>query len=270
MIVTLMTSNIWADVFGNPVKDRDSALVALLRRYAPDVLMLQEVHPNWHKSEVLKAGFRECGYKVSEPDLGGNTLNYTPLAYKASRFCEERSVFKLYDGLNDYTSKSVSGSLLREILPEGGQGKRFAAMSTHFYFAQNDEGNSARISNAKELTACFDALCPDGIPGFCGGDFNCDISSEPFALLNSNGIVCTSTITETRTNFIRTHHKNPEYDAEKHQYIPAKPSKKDNNLSIDHIVVRGSGVRILNYTVITDEEALILSDHCPVLIRAEF
>ena len=46
MIVTLMSSNIWADVFGNPVKDRDSALVALLRRYAPDVLMLQEVHPN--------------------------------------------------------------------------------------------------------------------------------------------------------------------------------------------------------------------------------
>ena len=143
-------------------------------------------------------------------------------------------------------------------------------MSTHFYFAQNDEGNAARISNAKELTACFDALCIDGIPGFCGGDFNCDISSEPFALLNAGGIVCASTIAAERTNFIRTHHKNPEYDAEKRQYIPAKPSKKDNNLSIDHIVVRGSGVRVLNYTVITDEEALILSDHCPVLIRAEF
>ena len=51
--ITLMTSNIWADVFGNPVKGRDDALVTLLERYKPDVVMLQEVHPNWHSSAVL-------------------------------------------------------------------------------------------------------------------------------------------------------------------------------------------------------------------------
>ena len=265
MEIVLMTSNIWADVFGNPVEGRDQALVTLIERYEPDVLMLQEVHPNWHRSAVLASGLDKNGYVISMPDLGSNTLNYTPLVFNSRRFREEKSLFRLFSGPNDYTSKSVSGAVLRET----GSGKAFAAMSTHFYFAQNPDGNAARLGNARELIECFDSLCSEGIPGFCGGDFNCDISSEPFAVLNAAGIFCASALAENRINFIRTHHKNPEYDAENCRYIPAKPSKKDNNLSIDHIVLRGNGLAIKEYEVIADEEALILSDHCPVLIRAE-
>lgn len=265
MEIVLMSSNIWADVFGNPVEGRDRALVTLLGRYEPDVLMLQEVHPNWHRSAVLADGLRRNGYVLSTPDLGGNALNYTPLAYNSRRFSEERSLFRLFAGPNDYTSKSVSGA----VLTDRESGRSFAAMSTHFYFAQDPAGNAARVSNARELTECFNALTNDAVPGFCGGDFNCNVSSEPFAVLNAAGIYSASALAETRTNFIRTHHKNPVYDAENGCYIPAKPSKKDNNLSIDHIVVRGNSVKIKEYTVVTDNEALILSDHCPVLIRAE-
>ena len=42
MILKLMTSNIWADVFGNPVNIRDAALVSLLSKYGPDAVFLQE------------------------------------------------------------------------------------------------------------------------------------------------------------------------------------------------------------------------------------
>lgn len=279
--ITLMTSNVWADVFGNPVKGRDDALVTLLERYKPDVIMLQEAHPNWHSSAVLSEGLEKNGYVMSAPDLRGNDLNYTPLAFNRSRFTEEKNLFLLFEGPNDYTSKSVSGSLIRD----NASGIEFAVMSTHFYFAQDEAGNAARKSNARELCGCFDALCGetkpgfcgetvpgfcDGItPGFCGGDFNCDINSEPFKVLNGAGIRCASVVAENKTNFIKTHHKNPVYDPLTGQYIPAKPSKKDNSLSIDHIVLRGGGVAVNEYMVITDEEALIMSDHCPVLIRAE-
>ncbi|MBO4327502.1 MAG: endonuclease/exonuclease/phosphatase family protein [Clostridia bacterium] len=263
--ITLLTSNIWADVFGNPVEGRDSALAALIVRYDPDIIMLQEAHPNWHRSEVLKKCLADRGYAVSRPDLNGNPLNYTPLIYRSCRFREDKALFKLFEGPNDYDSKSVSGSRLTD----NASGISFAAMSTHFYFAQNEEGNIARRSNARELIECFDALCSSGIAGFCGGDFNCDIDSEPFADLNDADIRCASTVAQIRTNFFRTHHKNPVYDAEKKEYIPAIPSAEDNRKSIDHIVFRGRGVKICSYTVIRDKEALILSDHCPVLIRAE-
>ena len=260
--LTLFTANIWADVFGNPVTGRDAALAALIARYCPDVIMLQEAHPNWHRSETLKQALAAGGYAVSQPDLGSNTLNYTPLAYRQGRFRELKNVFRLYSGPNDYTSKSVSGALLEEV----DTGRQFAAMSTHFYFAQNDEGNAARLSNARELAECFDLLCGAG-PGFCGGDYNCDITSEPFGVLNAAGIRSASTLAEKKINFVRTHHKNPKYDAETGTYIPAQVSPKDNKYSIDHITVRGAGVDVTEYRVITDPEALILSDHCPMLIK---
>jgi ribokinase len=262
--ITLLTSNVWADVFGNPVKDRDQALVTLIERYSPDVIMLQEVHPNWHRSAVLARGLEKNSYVLSLPDLNGNPLNYTPLAYRKDRFTEEKNLFLLYQGPNDYSSKSVSGALLRD----KASGISFAAMSTHFYFAQNDEGNSARVSNARELLGCFSRLCEGGVPGFCGGDFNCDVDSEPFLVLNGANVRCASLLAENRINFVRTHHKNPTYDAETGKYIPAPPPKKNNRRSIDHIVVKGSAA-VKEYQVISDEEALILSDHCPVLIRAE-
>jgi len=45
-----MTSNVWADVFGNPVEGRDMQLAQVYEHYLPDVLCLQEMHPNWHAS----------------------------------------------------------------------------------------------------------------------------------------------------------------------------------------------------------------------------
>ena len=48
----IMTSNVWADVFGNPVEGRDTQLAQVYEHYLPDVLCLQEMHPNWHASRL--------------------------------------------------------------------------------------------------------------------------------------------------------------------------------------------------------------------------
>jgi len=260
-----MTSNIWADVFGNPVAARDTALVKLLSRYEPDVVFLQEAHPHWHESAVLREGLEELGYAASLPDLGSNTLNYTPVLFRRKRFIEKENLFKLYSGLNDYTSKSASGTKLED----KESGICIAAFSTHFYFAQNEEGNLTRCSNARELVSCFDSLARDTSAEFCGGDYNCPLYAPPFDILRSAGIETASVLAETRVNFVRTNHKNPQFDAENGKYIAAQFSKKDNADSIDHITVRGSNVKIKEYRVIIDKEALILSDHCPVIITAE-
>ena len=265
MILKLMTSNIWADVFGNPVNGRDAALVELLSKYAPDVVFLQEAHPHWHESETLKKGLQKLGYRTSIPDLGSNVLNYTPVLFKADRFAEKENLFFLYSGPNDYTSKSVSGVKLLDTE----SGFCFAAFSTHFYFAQNDEGNTARCSNARELISCFDKLAPGTAAEFCGGDYNCPLYSPPFDTLRNAGIETASLLAEKKINFVRTHHSDPHFDTETGLYSAAAFSREKNEDSIDHITVRGNKTAVKEYRVIIDREALILSDHCPVLITTE-
>ena len=265
MKLSLMTSNIWADVFGNPVRGRDRALMSIVSRYRPDILMLQEAHPHWHECDVMNIGLPALGYAVSAPDLGGNPLNYTPLLYNSNRFEELRSLFRLYSGPNDYLSKSVSGAVLRD--KTGGES--FAALSTHLYYAQSEKGNEVRQKSAAELAEFIRILAGTEMPAFCGGDFNCDVGSGAFEILAANGILCSSLHAAERVDFVRTDHKNPQYDAESGRFIPAQPSNKENKYSIDHIVFRGGKIRIDSYRVITDEAAMILSDHCPVLITAE-
>ncbi len=261
MTLKLMTSNVWADVFGNPVHPRDKLLCEIVKEERPDVLFLQEMHPGWYRSDLLPC-LATMGYVMSKPETGENRLNYTPLLYLAEKFTEQTSRFLLYEGPNDYDSKSVSASLLSD----NETGCRFAVASTHMYFAQNEAGNKVRISNANELCGLLDEF--KNVPVFCGGDFNCDTESEPFEVLAYHGIRCCSLAASERLNFIRTDHGNPVYDKFSGIYTPAEPSDDPNCLSIDHVVFKGNAV-IKSYNVISDKRACIVSDHCPVVITAE-
>lgn len=262
MKIKLFNSNVWADVFGNPVEPRDSLLADIIADYSPDILFFEEMHPHWHEGK-LKPRLYELGYVESRPDLNGKALNYTPVFYNADRFDEIRSGFHLYTGPNDFDSKSYSLSCLREKKT----GVKIGALATHFWFMWDESGQIAREMNAKELIEAFDSLT-DCAAVFCGGDFNCDEHSSPFEIMRKAGIVTASTLAEKKKNFICTWHGDPIYDADSGKYTPADVSTKPNDLSLDHIVVRGSAV-IRSYEVISDERARIVSDHCPVMIEAE-
>lgn len=264
--VKLMTANVWADVFGNPVPGRDTALARMVIRHHPDVVFFQEMHPHWWASQ-LSPLLHCAGYRRPEPDLHGNPLNYTPLYYDVTRLEALACGFWKYTGLNDYDSKSVTWALLR--VRESG--KRFGAMATHLYHEQNDRGNTARLQNVRELLACAEALrrAADGdgqIPVFCGGDYNCDLLSEPYAYLEARGMVCASRLAARKVNDICTWHAYPVYDRVRNVYH-SQPSDMDSVYSIDHICVQGSAT-VDSYTVVCDREAFTVSDHCPVEILA--
>ena len=261
MIIRLLTSNVWADVFGNPVPPRDTLLADIISERMPDVLFFQEMHPNWHKSE-LKPRLFSLGYRESLPDLGENPRNCTPVFYNADRFTEVRSSFRLYKGPNDFSSKSYSLS----VLEDKETGTRIGALSTHFWFMWDDEGRAARLSNAGELADAFDSLT-DCAAVFCGGDYNCNRLDEPFELLRKRGIVSSSELAKEKKNFVCTWHGDPIYDKGSGKYTASPVSDRPNDHSIDHITVRGAAV--LSYEVITDERARIVSDHCPVEAVAE-
>ncbi len=261
MKLKLFDSNVWADVFGNPVPPRDTLLADIITERMPDVLSFQEMHPNWHKSE-LKPRLFDKGYRESRPDLGECTLNYTPVFYNDDRFNEIRSAFHLYTGPNDCSSKSYSLT----VLEEKSSGIRIGALATHFWFMWDEAGQAARIQNARELVEGIDGL-DDCAAVFCGGDFNCNVHDAPFGVLREHGIVSASECAVEKVNCICSWHRDPVYDKERGEYVAADVSTEANDRSLDHIVFRGA--RIERYEVVTDERARKVSDHCPIEIIAE-
>jgi len=264
MNIRIMTCNVWADVFGNPVKERDERLVKVISRHLPDAVCFQEMHPHWHDCELQKGVF-PLGYAPVEADLGDCTLNYTPIYYRKDKFEVVSSFFHYFTGPNDFNSKSATAVRLRS----RETGEEFGVMATHFYFEENEKGNLARIENAKELVACAKKLCAGKpFPVFAGGDLNCDLLSEPYRVLDEGGLKSSVLLTECRENPVATWYTEPVYHPETDSYTPATVSPNGYEYALDHILVNGA-VRVKKYTVDIGEDGRIVSDHRPVIVDAE-
>lgn len=48
-----LTFNIWGDYFNNPVEEREKGVEATILNSRADVVALQEVTPNWYKSQMF-------------------------------------------------------------------------------------------------------------------------------------------------------------------------------------------------------------------------
>ena len=48
-----LSFNIWGDYFNNPVNEREAGVEAVIVKYKPDIISLQEVTPNWWKSPMF-------------------------------------------------------------------------------------------------------------------------------------------------------------------------------------------------------------------------
>ena len=264
MKVKIMTCNVWADVFGNPVKERDECLARVILKYMPDAVSFQEMHPNWHRSKLQEELFTR-GYKEAEAELSGNPLNYTPVYYRADVYELIETGFHKFSGPNDYDSKSATWAVLKD----RATGKTFCNIATHFYYESNEKGENARRQNSREILEISENIRKKyGIPVFLGGDLNCDLLSEPYRILEEGGLKCASLTAKEKTNCICTWHEYPKYNKETEKYTPANLSDRENKYSIDHILTTKDAA-VLKYEVVTEEDAKIASDHCPVYIEAE-
>lgn len=263
MDLRIMTSNVWADVFNNPVEGRDKELSTVYLRYMPDILCLQEVHPSWHNSN-LKPPLFEAGYdEITGVDLADNTNNYTPLLFRADKLEVLDKGFVKFAGLNDFGSKSATWARFWS----KADGTEFVAAATHLYWTADEAGEKARISNCREILDCAEPFISKGIPLLCGGDFNCVIGSAPQRFLEEKGMISSSRVCEKMTEDISSHHGDPIYDPNLKKF-KGKRTTNPNEMSLDHIMVSGN-VKVKTYTVVCDAEALDATDHSPVYIDVE-
>jgi endonuclease/exonuclease/phosphatase family metal-dependent hydrolase len=272
-----LTFNIWGDYFNNPVAEREKGVEATILNSRADVVALQEVTPNWYKSQMF-LNLAKAGYEVVRGDeaaalrraaFTGNPtkehINHEPLLYRKDRLKMLESGTEFFH-LTLQTSKSVTWL----VLEDKETGRRFAAFGTHFWWQHNGkESNAIRELNARHiLWILADIRRKWGVdlPTILGGDLNSHVTSTDHAMLRSGGFVNAASDAKIRSTHC-SHHGNPVRGEDgKWRGSLQSPERDKAKYSIDHIYYT-NGIRALRHEIVTDQIALDVSDHSPVLVE---
>ena len=252
----IMTSNIWGDYFGNPVKGREELLFEVFKRYSPDVLGMQEYTPGWYSGNMfnwLSDEYYPVGTELY------NNINYVPMAIKKD--------YKLLNYGYEYLentpdkSKGITYAVIEK------DNVKCVVCNTHFWWMTGEEHDAVREENAKQLTALMKYLGQRyNCPVFAFGDMNTTISSKVFEIYKENGIKHLRDLAKEKDD-VSSHHGDPE-KTENGSYKGEK-TDDDYNCSIDHIVGLGENFSVLQYRIVQDIEALDATDHSPVYTDIE-
>ena len=250
----IMTSNIWGDYFNNPVKDREKLLYNIFQKYKPDILGLQETTKSWYESNLLEYLSEEYCFVGTE--IYNNT-NYVPLAYKK----EYLLLAKGYERLRETTdkSKAITWAVLQD-----SAGKIFAVCNTHFWWKTGAEHDLIRIKNALQLSELMKSLqAKYACPVFAFGDMNTNVYSDAFQVYSKYNIKNLYDLA-TKKDDISSHHGDPKPDDS--GILKGKKIEKDHSFSIDQLIGLCKDFHVLEYRVITEQDALDASDHSPVYV----
>ena len=255
----LYSHNIWNF---NPPEDRNLLIHSNIEEFDADICCFQECsHTSNRKGkfpiqELLKDTYTEVGIGM---------LNYTPVFYKTEKFNLLDSGYMLYDGLNDANSKSVTWV----VLEDKASGKKFIAMSTHFWWrAESEEDNLQRIENARQLKKLCDELISEyNLPIIIGGDFNNGNSSQgdaPYHFMVENGF---SDFRYTAPESTKEHTCRSVYKLSEGE--KAYTEAGDPDITIDYIFTYGEGITPVSFNINASEKARNTSDHLPLLAHFE-
>lgn len=255
--IRIMSHNIWC----GEVHNRDLHLAEIYFRHAPDVLALQEMTQNLYDSRLLS--LLEEKYELLKPDTQG-LLDNTPLLVRRGVFDVVKCGWHIYDGLNNHKSKSLAWALLRKT----DDGSEIGVISTHYWWQAGPESDLARVYDAKQLTAYAHFMQVEyGVPVVAMGDLNMRIGAPGYIEMTSTGAMDMRMAGVEYASRSNTHHPYAVYNPESGEYENGPMPKGSHLNAIDHMFVYGHeqlDVRVFN--VVTEQEALDVSDHCPIYV----
>ena len=272
-----MTFNVWGDYFQNPVSEREADVEAVILKDTPDVVSLQEVTPNWYKSPMF-ANLKKAGYAIVRGDeaaalkraafSGRKTarhINHEPLLYKTGRLKMLASGTEFFH-LSLQTSKSVTWAVLEDKT----DGRRFVAFGTHFWWQANGkESDTIRELSARLVLSILSSVRREWgaeLPAILGGDLNSRENSIAHAMLRRGGFVNAASSADVRSPHC-SHHGDPKRGEDGKYHGSLRPAKDDTpDRSIDHIYYT-RGIHALRHEIVTDQTALDVSDHSPVIVE---
>ncbi len=244
-----------------PMETRNQMQAELHYEYLPDVIGLQE---NAACVSTYHTRMKKFGYSpVPIKPTNSNKQDYTALLYLADKFDIVECGYYLYDDGAGDKSKSVSWAVFKD----KASGDVFAVGSTHFYWTSDDLGKSARIKDAAQLAELVKEItAKHNCPMIVGGDFNCNINSDPMKNLFAAGFEDLQKISPD-TMDITTHHSYSPWNEELQLYIDVIIPTKAYSSAIDHaIVYNKSTMTPKMFRVQLHDYTLLSSDHCPVMV----
>lgn len=274
-----LSFNIWGDYFKNPVEEREGGVERSIRKYAPDVISLQEVTPNWWASRMfsnLSSSYGIVGGDVDEAlrragaaDLAlkpSNWVNHEPLLYRKDRLT-------LLDSGCDFFHLSLQAekSVTWAVLEDKTDGRRFIAFATHFWWMGNGkESDTIRELNARQVLARVEAIRRKwgAMPVIGGGDLNSAPGSLAHEVFRLAGYRNAADEADVRSPH-RSHHGNPKRGKDGAYHGSLRPPADDQpGFSIDHVFFT-DGIRAIRHQIGISQMELDVSDHSPVVVEFE-
>lgn len=244
-----------------PIETRNQMQAELHYEYLPDVIGLQE-----NAASVQSYHLRMSKYGYSPvPTKPKNKANrdYTAMLYRADKLDILECGWHLYDDGAGDQSKSVAWAVFKD----KASGDVFAVGSTHFYWTSDDLGKSARLKDAEQLAEVVKNITSKyNCPMIVGGDFNCNINSDPIKNLYKAGFENLQKLSP-KTMDITTHHSYSPWNAELNLYIDVVIPSKAYSSAIDHaLLYNKSTLTPKMWRVILHDYTLLSTDHCPVMV----
>ena len=261
----IMYHNVWGYLNAdgsNPMANRSDIAISVYERYAPDILCMQEAGPYYrNNSTAMVAWLAENYTEICYSSQGGSG---NPIFYR-------NETLELVESGYEKSRNGDKGTTWA-VFRERATGSLFAVTNSHFAANTNagDDptlGNTYRMQDAQTVVnVCTDIVSKYGsITVFSGGDFNCMIGNDPYAILTTNGY--RNIRDETASADAKSpYHGSYAYNEELEIYPLQSRLPYDSSLAIDHIMTTGSAATVHCYNVLDDRLALTTSDHAPHFI----
>lgn len=256
--IRLFNHNIW----NYKTYNRNGLIAKLVRKYDADICHFQECSPL--TSRVGETAIQKLLLpEYAEAAAEHSAVNYTPVFYKKDRFEEIDSGYVLFEGKNDVNSKSITWV----VLSEKATGERIAVASTHFWWEyKSEEDDFQRMENARCVKKVCDMIEEKyKLPVIVSGDLNCGKNSsqgqhgyEEMIKLGFRD----ARYHAKETTDCHTHHAYPVLNDEGIYEKGVMPVR-----TLDHAFASGNRpVEFKSFKVLTEQDALDSSDHCPMVI----
>jgi len=247
----VMTNNILFHG-SNHCGKRYPLLTAIYREYEPDILCLQEMDPVWYS--VIPPAIRDIYDVVDTAPMGriSPVENLNPIFYRKERF---KVVYKdCYTTIHQQPSEITYAVLWDKQLQ-----KNLIVYSIHLLVDTVSKraelqrrGSAARIlDRVEKLRQKYNTDCV-----FIMGDFNAIESTESYQMLARDYQDSKYIATVRANTTLNTGHTIGK--------MPLLVEEGPRNY--DYILVNKDVTEVLTHDIITTQEALNGSDHCPVYI----
>ncbi len=264
----IMSYNVLASDWGAkvPVSGRDEKVEAVLNRYLPDVIGLQEFNNDWYNAFE---NFENFTVVNSSNRLIDGSVNYSTIAYNSSTVNLISYEQFRYNSSDHKNCRNVLWALFSL---SNDYDSQFIVINTHL---GSEDSIVKQINELKDLISSLKQSY--SLPIFVTGDFNMLEESTAFKSLIKNGTKNAKYSAIKRGLACYTYHMGDgtgsyEDRASGYWKLGAVSFTQDNVdflYSIDHILTSGD-LTTLYYDTIIDEDALDSSDHVPIYIDVTF